>query len=90
MAQQFDPVLECMVSPHMKLVQPYTSQPVSRVGTAQRPQSRDLDPAGIEAVANELFDSADLDGDGLLDSDEFKAAYAKWEQNYKNAHGEEY
>ena len=85
MAQQFDPVLEVMVSPHMKLVQ-------STVGGGKANKKKklraDLDPVGIQAVANELFEEADLDGDGLLDSEEFKIAYAKWEAETKGAGGE--
>jgi hypothetical protein len=52
MAQQFDPVLEIMCSPHMKLVD-------NNIGGGKATKKRlraDLDPVGIQAVANELFD----------------------------------
>jgi len=84
MVQQYDPVLEIMVSPHTKTTMAGSRLPtagglgMSRPGTQEAPRKQ-LDPRGIEAIANELFDEADLDGDGYLDSEEFKAAYTRWE-----------
>merc|ERR1712054_208949 len=86
MVQQYDPVLEIMVSPHTKTLPPGSRLPTAGGLSISRPQTQEkkqLDPRGIEAIANELFDEADLDGDGYLDSDEFKQAYARWEANEK-------
>jgi len=99
MAQQFDPILEVMCSPHMKLVhgaRPDSSAAAQRAhreiesrekaaeegllgGLGSIGEGQEYDPRGVEAVASELFDEADLNSDGMLDSEEFKLAYARWE-----------
>lgn len=76
MVQQFDPVLECMVSPHMQIIPP------KRAGTAYRPPEQNLDPIMSDEAAYDEPE-ADLNGDELLDSKEFKDAYNKWEANQK-------
>jgi len=78
MVQQFDPVLEVMVSPHMPIPGASVAQNRSEAFKAGMDNDRDKDT--LAKAANQLFDAEDVDGDALLDSDEFKAAYDKWEK----------
>jgi len=78
MVQQYDAVLEVMVSPHMPAGG--AVRPKLKSAAASQQKAATPLPGAIEEIANQIFDEADLDNDGLLDTEEFKAAYDKWEQ----------